>query len=70
MEKGLPFSSFNEKIGYGDRSKIFYTELANIINDLENSPFGADIKDYVSLVHNIKEKYQQYFGQHLSDLKD
>lgn len=64
-KKGIPASSFNEKMGYGDRSKIFHTELANMIDFVMDSPFESDIKDYKNLVYNILEAYDKYFDQSL-----
>ena len=67
-KKAIPPSSFNEKMGYGDRSKVFHTKLANLIDFVDNHPYGADIKEHKRMIYDIKEAYRTYFGHSLSDM--
>jgi len=58
-----------KKMGYGDRSKIFHAELADMIDFIMNESIEPDVKDYRSLIYNIREAYYKYLNQSLLDLR-
>jgi hypothetical protein len=69
LEQGIPDSSFNNAMHYGDRAKIFHRHLSQLLNDMREYPRGnPNIKDYIRLVDDIEDSYYRYFNYQLVDL--